>query len=664
MCGVAGLLAVAGTADIEASGRRMAAALRHRGPDDEGIWLDRAHGLVLAHRRLSIIDLSPQGHQPMLSASGRYVLAYNGEIYNYLEIREALAKSGKAPVWRGHSDTEVLLAAVEAWGLEPTLRRTVGMFAVALWDRQTATLTLARDRLGEKPLYFGRTPSGFAFASELKAFDALGHASPTVDVQALTDFMQFGYVPAPRSIYRGIGKLPAGHFVTVRSDGSAGVPQAYWELCGEGHDTLTEELARSTDEDLEERLHERLRASVALQMVADVPLGAFLSGGVDSSTVVALMQSHSRQRVRTFTIGFHEKAFDEAPYAKAVAAHIGTDHTELYVSAADAAAVIPDLPRIYDEPFADSSQVPTVLVSRLTRRHVTVSLSGDGGDELFAGYPRYAIGAALWRRIHRAPQSLRAGVGALLQWPTSRAWDGLVSTLAPSRAQAINGQRIHRLGRMLASRTLEEMYVRLLTQWSPEDGLVLSMEGEPIPRASRWLGSGTDIQKMRDWDAHQYLPDDLLVKVDRAAMSASLESRAPLLDHRVAELAAALPERLLLREGQGKWILRRVLDRYVPRALIERPKAGFAIPIAQWLRGPLRGWASDLLDPARLRADGLLDADKVSAMWRQHVGGSFDRSTCLWNVLMFQAWHCDARKGAPVRLSWPVATGAPAMVAP
>jgi asparagine synthase (glutamine-hydrolysing) len=644
MCGIAGFLGVPAGFDLQGGARRMAAELVHRGPDDEGIWLDPTHGLALAHRRLAIIDLSSQGHQPMHSAGGRYVVAYNGEIYNFDLIRMELEAGSPAHAWRGHSDTEVLLAAVEVWGFEVTLRRLVGMFAIALWDRKTCTLSLARDRLGEKPLYYGRTAQGFAFASELKAIRALCGGRLEVDRQALSEFMQFGYIPAPSCIYRGIAKLPQGHFVHVGYGATVGHPQPFWQLALVPESDLAAELAGADDAYLIDLLHDRLKASVKLQMVSDVPLGAFLSGGVDSSTIVALMQTQSGRRVKSYTIGFHEKAFDEAPYAKVVAQHLGTDHTELYVSAGDAAAIIPELPRIYDEPFADSSQIPTTLVSRLTRQHVTVSLTGDGGDELFAGYPRYPLTDALWRRISGLPMGLRAAAAAALRCASPQGWDRAFTLFPASRRQSINGRRVHRLAQLLVSRSLAEMYVRLMSQWEPEEELVLGVSGLMNDRL-RWSARGTPIEQMRRWDVSQYLADDLLVKVDRAAMSASLESRAPLLDHRVVELAFALPERILVHENQGKWILRRVLDRYVPRELIERPKAGFEVPLGQWLRGPLRAWAQDLFDPVRLKVQGQLDADKIIRMW-QHQSGSYDRSYYLWNVIAFQAWLDDNQRPA------------------
>jgi asparagine synthase (glutamine-hydrolysing) len=624
--------------DLKGGAHRMAAELVHRGPDDEGIWTEPAYGLALAHRRLAIIDVSPQGHQPMHSSSGRYVIAYNGEIYNFEDLRRELQATGRAPAWRGHSDTEVLLAGIETWGIKEALKRTLGMFAIALWDRVTRTLTLARDRVGEKPLYYGFLDSTFFFASELKAIRAICARDLSVDRQALSEYMRFGYVPAPRCIYRGLNKLAPGHFLQVASGGAIGEQTAYWRLNTDDQIRLAAGLDELDDQTVIDHLHEQLRAAVGLQMVSDVPLGAFLSGGVDSSTVVALMQGQSSRRVKTYTIGFHERAFDEAPYARAVAAHLGTDHTEMYVSSSEAAAVIPDLPRIYDEPFADSSQIPTTLVSRLTRKYVTVSLSGDGGDELFAGYPRYGISAALWRRISRFPINLRATVAAVLASATPQGWDRLLTALPLAHRQWINGRRVHRLAQLLGARSLAAMYVQLMSQWQPEDGLVL---GADLPNndVPAWSQDGTSIAQMRRWDLGQYLPDDLLVKVDRAAMSASLESRAPMLDHRIVETAFALPERVLVRDGQGKWILRRVLDRYVPRELIDRPKAGFMIPLAQWLRGALRSWAEDLLDPAIMRSAGELDSAAVTLLWEQHQSGQFDRSSHLWNVIMYQAWR-------------------------
>lgn len=641
MCGIAGVVTWRLEGGLGEQVERMIAPLVHRGPDDHGVWVDGECGVGLGHRRLSILDLSPQGHQPMASTSGRYVIAYNGEIYNFKQIRDELGAEGKAPIWRGHSDTEILLAAFDAWGVEAALQRAVGMFAIALWDREARTLTLARDRIGEKPLYYGIVRGRFVFGSELKAIRAVADGDLQVDRDALAEFMRFGYIPSPMSIYAGIAKLAPGHVLTVRSDLDIGMPHPYWSLDTPEQDQLRARLARCGDEELTDLVHDHLREAIGLQMVSDVPLGAFLSGGVDSSTVVALMQSQSAKRIRTYTIGFHEGMFDEAPYARAVAQHLGTEHTELYVTAKDAAEVIPELPMIYDEPFADSSQIPTTLVSRLTRQHVTVSLSGDGGDELFAGYPRYQLTAALWQRVNGQPMGVRRAAASMLKALSAQGWDRVLGFLPASQRQRINGRRVHRLAQLMVSRSIGEMYVRLMSQWQPEEGLVLGTTRRDFPLGN-WSQKDDPTEAMRHWDVKQYLPDDLLVKVDRASMSASLESRAPLLDHRVVELAFALPQRMLVRDGVGKWVLRRVLDRYVRRELIERPKAGFSIPLGDWLRGPLRDWAETLLNAEKLSGQGFLDAEKVSVMWQQHLSGSYDRSTYLWNVLMFQAWHAAA----------------------
>ncbi len=638
MCGIAGLIQQGASGELSARALRMAQALVHRGPDDHGVWVDTQAGVALAHRRLSIIDVSPLGHQPMHSVSGRFAIVYNGEIYNFEELRSELNAAALAPPWRGHSDTEVFLAAVEAWGFEKALARTVGMFAIALWDREAQVLSLARDRIGEKPLYYGRVGSAFCFASELKAVVALQEGRLEIDRGVLAQYMQFGYVSAPRCIYQGLNQLSPGTFVRIGKDGSASEPRRYWTLSAEKD--LATRLAGADDATLIDMVHDRLKTAVGLQMVSDVPLGAFLSGGIDSSAVVALMQAQSQQPVKTYTIGFHEGQFDEAPFAKAVAKHLGTDHTELYLSASDAAAVIPDLPRIYDEPFADSSQIPTVMVARLTRQHVTVSLSGDGGDELFCGYPRYDTTSALWNRVRRLPTQLRASAAALLQTASESSWDRLLAVLPADKRQVVNGRRIHRLSRVLASPTLAELYVRLISQWLPSESLVLGAS-QVFDETAGWDAEGTLIKQMRRFDLVRYLPDDLMVKVDRACMSASLESRAPLLDHRVVELAFSLPDRALVRDGERKWVLRRVLERYVPRHLFERPKAGFAVPLADWLRGPLKEWAGQLLDARRLAKDGYLDPAKVTLLWDQHQSAVYDRSAYLWNVIAFQAWLAD-----------------------
>lgn len=641
MCGIAGIAGWKAAPDLQADIARMTEPIRHRGPDDFGIWCDGAAGVGLGQRRLSIIDLSEHGHQPMASVNGRWMLSYNGEIYNFDLLRDELQAAGKAPPWRGRSDTEVLLACIVAWGVEATLKKLIGMFSIALWDREERTLTFARDRIGEKPLYYGIVGGRVYFASELKAIVAA--AGPLeIDREALNEFFCFSYVPAPRSIWQGIRKLPPAHYIVLRSPECANkAPLAYWEMGGEGHDALRAEMADASSQEITNRVEAEIRRAVGMQMVSDVPLGAFLSGGVDSSLVVALMQQQSSRPVRTFTIGFDEPEINEAPFAAAVAKHLGTDHTELYVTGKDAEQLIPELPHVYDEPFADSSQIPTTLVSRLTRQHVTVSLSGDGGDELFAGYPRYFLTRELWRRAGAVPYPLRKMLASLLTTPTPSAWNRLTSAFVPKlRQHTINGHRIHRLAKMIQTKSIGEMYVRLMSQWQPEDGFVRGVRLRTYD-LRHWDSSLEPVEAMRRWDLAQYMPDDLMVKVDRAAMSASLETRAPLLDHKLVELALALPERELFKGERGKLALRNVLYRYVPQQLIERPKAGFGIPLGQWLRGPLRGWAENMLDPAMIRAQGLIDADKVALLWAEHVSGKYDRGSYLWNVLMFQAWYAD-----------------------
>lgn len=641
MCGIAGLLADQPGDDLGPALKRMTDVLAHRGPDDEGRWLDAGAGIALGQRRLAIVDLSPQGHQPMPSAGGRYVLAFNGEIYNHRELRARLEAQGRAPAWRGHSDTEVLLAAMEAWGVETALTQAVGMFAISLWDRERRRLLLARDRIGEKPLYFGRCGRQWFFASELRAARTLG-GPLELDRRALAAYVQHGYVPAPLTIYRGLRKLPAAHCVWIAAGDDAAEPAPYWSLDTDELRTARAAQDRIADAQAVELVHDRVKTAVGLQMLADVPLGAFLSGGIDSSLVVALMQAQSRVPVRTFTIGFDDRSYDEAPHAAAVARHLGTQHTEMYVSAGEAEAVIPDLGSIYDEPFADASQIPTTLVSRLTRRHVTVSLSGDGGDELFAGYPRYALAEATWRRFRRVPLPLRRLASGPLLAVSPRRWDRLLGAAPRSVSAVVTGRRVHRFAAALKARDLGEVYARLMAQWQPEDRLVLGVDPSELP-AARWTDDGSATAQMRRCDLDLYLPDDLMVKVDRAAMSISLESRAPLLDHRVVELAFSLPDRVLSRDGRGKWVLRQVLDRYVPRELVERPKAGFGVPLGAWLRGPLREWASTLLEPGAMRRQGLFDVETVAAAWRHHLDGRADRSTLLWTVLMFQSWQAATR---------------------
>jgi asparagine synthase (glutamine-hydrolysing) len=602
--------------------RGMASVITHRGPDDSGTWYDAQSGIGLAHTRLSVVDLSPAGHQPMRSACERFVIAFNGEIYNHLTLRHQLEAQRQAPAWRGHSDTETLLACFATWGIEQTLQATVGMFALALWDAHEQVLTLARDRLGEKPLYWGWCNNVLLFGSELKTLKAHPAFNAEIDRNALALLMRYNAIPAPHSIYQGIHKLPAGHFVQITQGQGAGeaIPQAYWNLNAVIESGLANPFSGS-DQQAVTALEQRISQSVAGQMLADVPLGAFLSGGVDSSTIVALMQQQSARPVRTFAIGFNEPGYNEAEYAKEVASHLGTEHTELYVGTAEALAVVPKLPQIYCEPFADSSQIPTFLVSQMAKQQVTVALSGDGGDELFGGYNPYQFAPKVWRAISRLPMALRKLAVAVL-------------------ADSPLPDKLHKLMRVLPSEDREAFYAALMSHWQQPEQAVIG--AEPVPTLmnspSRWPKTDSFEHWMMATDAKQYMTDDILVKVDRAAMANSLETRVPLLDHRVVELAWQLPLHQKIRNGTGKWALREVLYRHVPRQMIERPKKGFSIPLAQWLRGPLRDWAEALLDEQRLQGEGYFHAQPIRKLWREHNSGKRDNALKLWSILMFQAW--------------------------
>lgn len=646
MCGIAGIWSRgAGVDACVAIASAMATAIRHRGPDDQGVWSDEVGGPVLAHRRLAIVDLSPAGRQPMESPSGRYVVVFNGEIYNHQAIRRELAAgSARGPRFRGTSDTEVLLAAVDRWGLVEALRRCVGMFALALWDRSRRELSLARDRLGEKPLYYGWVGPTFLFGSELRVLTAHPAFRATVDRDALALLLRHNAVPAPYCIYEGVRKLLPATVLTLGSpDARASAPVHFWSARQAAERGTADPFTGSADEAADE-LENRLREAVSLQMVADVPLGAFLSGGIDSSTVVALMQAQAARPVRTFSIGSDNPAFDEAHHARAVARHLGTDHTELYVTARDALEVIPQLPSIYDEPFADSSQIPTYLVAHLARRDVTVALSGDGGDELFAGYNRHVVGERVWRAVGRIPHSLRATGARALKAPPAWVWDRLITMAQPLLPKGWSsgspGYKVQKFAEAAAAVSAEDMYLRLASHWDDPAAVVVGSREPPtaITDPKRWASLSGITARMLYLDLVTYLPDDILTKVDRASMAVGLEARVPLLDHRVVEWAWRLPLGLKIRDGQSKWLLRQVLYRHVPRALIERPKSGFGVPLGAWLRGPLRAWAEELLSERRLSSEGFFHPRPVRARWADHVAGKRDWGYHLWDVLMFQAW--------------------------
>lgn len=646
MCGITGFWQVN---NFSADGARavattMAERIAYRGPDDYGVWLDESSSLALAHRRLSIVDLSPAGHQPMPSASGRYVIAFNGEIYNHQELRQELEKSAEHD-WRGHSDTETLLAGFEAWGIEATLKKAVGMFAIALWDRSERVLTLARDRIGEKPLYYGFQNDTLLFGSELKAIKAHPDFIGEIDRDVLCLYLRHCYIPAPYSIYKGIRKLLPGTFLQFPlGDGGADAlrtlsPRSYWSLQQVTEYGMANPFVGSEAEAVS-ALEAQLKQSIGLQMMADVPLGAFLSGGIDSSTVVALMQTQSARPVKTFTIGFDEDGFNEAVYAKAVAEHLGTEHTELYVPASQAREVIPHLGSMYDEPFADSSQIPTFLVSQMAKSHVTVSLSGDAGDELFCGYNRYLL-ADTWEKLACVPFSLRKIAGQSVNLVPVTAWDAVFGKIGKvkSMPQNMSGKLNKFAHRLEKVDSVDDLYYSLVSEIDQPEQIVLGAR-EPaswLTEVGLRLGYADHKSQMMFMDAMTYLPDDILVKVDRAAMANSLETRVPFLDHRVIELASTLPVSMKLKDGKTKWILREVLYRYVPRRLIERPKAGFGIPLNEWLRGPLREWAETLLDEQRLQREGYFDVKSVRELWLAFVKGG-NNYTLLWNILMFQAW--------------------------
>jgi len=662
MCGITGLFCKHWSASPDGIGavlEDMGDAIAHRGPDDEGVWVDDSANIALGHRRLSVLDLSPAGHQPMHSKNGHYVIVFNGEIYNHLELRRQLADGGWQSIeWKGHSDTETLLACFAAWGVEESLRRSVGMFAFALWDRHEKRLYLTRDRMGEKPLYYGWCNGAFVFASELKALRKYPGFNNEIDRNVLALYFRYNYVPSPYSIYKGIYKLEPGCLLEINAEGIKSplkkAPQAplsqpgislncWWSL-QKVAETGQSEL-RTNEQDVLKQLESSLRDSIRLQSIADVPLGAFLSGGVDSSLIVALMQTHNDIPVKTFSIGFKEQGYDEAMYASAVANHLGTDHNELYVSPEEARAIIPDLPRLYDEPYADSSQIPTHLISRLARQHVTVALTGDAGDELFGGYNRYFWSRKIWNRVAWLPRALRNYLISAITVIPPKKWDLLYHliqrSLLVSKDVELFGDKLHKLAdRLTSAQNLNDLYFNLVSEWKHPNELVIDAK-EPeslITKRDDWPSLPDHEHLMMYLDSMTYLPDDILCKVDRAAMGVSLETRIPFLDHRVVELAWRLPLDMKIRSGQGKWALRQILYKYVPSELIERPKQGFSIPLGEWLRGPLRDWAENLLDPVRLKQEGFLRHEPIHEKWIEHLSGKRNWEHQLWSVLMFQAW--------------------------
>lgn len=657
MCGLTGIFCSIPRNDIIGQLSKMTSSLIHRGPNDEGVWHENYIGF--GHRRLSILDLSNSGKQPMKSNCERFIMAYNGEIYNHLELRHELEKIDKAPKWQGHSDTETLIATIKHWGIDGALRRAHGMFALAVWDKANKSLSLARDRIGEKPLYWGWAGSDLIFGSELKALRSHTNFLNKLCKKALSQYLRFMYVPAPRSIYQDIYKLEPGTILTVNvtppsnppknpirpgeSHGSLSI-RRYWNL-KEKHETESLNMIEDDNEAVS-MIDKTLKKVVNKQMISDVPLGAFLSGGVDSSSVVALMQAQVNRPVKTFTIGFSEKKYDESIHAEAVSKHLGTDHTKLHVSDSDARNIIPNLPLIYDEPFADSSQIPTYLVCHAARQKVTVALSGDGGDELFGGYNRYIYGPKMLKQISSLPLSIRKFSGSMMQNIPENFWDRIEhfynKIRTGSKGISNMGNKIQRLAdHLLMTSNVNELYYNIVSNWHEPEKLLMNIVNEPVSQLEDELpkyGINNPAKRMMFQDMRTYLPDDILCKVDRAAMRINLETRIPFLDPDMIELSMRLPSHMKIRNGHGKWALRQVLYKYVPREIIDRPKVGFSIPIGLWLRGPLRSWAEDLLSSEKLANDGLFNYEIIMKKWTEHLSGRRDWTNQLWAILMFQAW--------------------------
>lgn len=650
MCGLTGFMTPGNqfsSFEMEEFLISMSNTIIHRGPDNSGFWSNAKAGIWLGHRRLSILDLSYAGHQPMHSHNGRYIISYNGEIYNHLLLRKILQSSGHTFEWRGHSDTETLLAGFDLWGIQGTVEKAIGMFAFAVWDNHNKTLTLGRDRIGEKPLYYGWQGQGndavFLFGSELKSLRAHPSFENKISREAISLQMRHNYIPAPYSIYEGVSKLLPGTLLTVSLQDRSPKLSTFWSGAEVARSGVASTFAGNYEQAINE-LETLLKDAISKQMLADVPLGAFLSGGVDSSVIVSLMQAQSSRPIKTFTIGFNEDDYNEAAYAKTVAKHLGTDHTELYVTAKQARAVIPHLATLYDEPFSDSSQIPTYLLSQLARQQVKVSLSGDAGDELFCGYNRYQITKNIWQKLEKVPMPFRKLVGKSLIRISPQKWNILVKTLSRVIPQSYHftnvGDKLHKGARVLASQSADDLYYRLISHWNNPESLVIDGYEPPtlLTKNIPILVELDNVQRMMALDMLSYLPDDILTKVDRAAMGNSLETRMPFLDYRVIDFAWSLPQSMKLRYGQTKWVLRQILYRHVPKALIERPKMGFGVPIDAWLRGPLRDWAESLLNSTRIKNEGFFNSSLILQKWTEHLNGKHNWQNHLWNVLMFQSW--------------------------